>query len=229
MLNAVNIFMINFHYREIIATVIKMFFDILSAVISYLLGSISSAIIVSKVFYGKDIRNSGSGNAGATNTLRTFGKKAGLTVFLFDFLKGIIAVIIARIFVSYFNADYICIPISGFFVQLGHIFPVFFGLRGGKGVATALGCAVAIMPLTAVLLIGIFAVSVVLSKTVSLSSGICAAVYPLLAYFLSDENRMLHFIFAAGCSALIIIKHSENFARMLDGTENKISFRKKKE
>lgn len=215
--------------REIISTVIKMFYVLSSAVLSYLIGSISSAIIVSKVFYGKDIRKSGSGNAGATNTLRTFGKKAGLTVFLFDVLKGIIAVIIARAFVSYFGAEYICIPVAGFFVQLGHIFPVFFGFRGGKGVATALGCAIAIMPTTAFLLIGIFAVSVVLSKTVSLSSIICASVYPLLAYFVSDENRTLHFIFAAGCSALIIIKHSRNFARLLDGTESRISFGRKKE
>ncbi len=206
-----------------------MFYVLLSAVTSYLLGSISSAIIVSKVFFGKDIRNSGSGNAGATNTLRTFGKKAGLTVFLFDFLKGIIAVIIARIFVSFFNAEYICILIAGFSVQLGHIFPVFFSFRGGKGVATALGAAVAIMPLTAFLLMGIFAISVVFSKTVSLASGVCASVYPLLAYFISSENKTLHFIFASCCSALIIIKHSENFARLLDGTESKISFKKKKE
>ncbi len=206
-----------------------MFFVLSSAVISYLLGSISSAIIVSKVFYGKDIRNSGSGNAGATNALRTFGKKAGLTVFLFDFFKGIIAVIIAKIFVSFLNAEYFCVLIAGFSVQLGHIFPVFFGFRGGKGVATALGSAVAIMPLTAILLIGVFAVSVVLSKTVSLSSLICAAVYPLFAYFISDENQTLNFVFAASCSALIIIKHSENFARLLDGTENKISFKRKKE
>ena len=206
-----------------------MFYVISSVVISYLLGSISSAVIISKMFFGKDIRNSGSGNAGATNTMRIFGKKAGAAVFLFDFFKGIIAVMIAKLFVSYFGADYFCVPIAGFFVQLGHIFPVFFGFRGGKGVATALGSAAAIMPLTALLLAGIFAVSVVISKTVSLSSGICAAVYPLLAYFLSDEQKMLHLIFAAGCSALIIIKHSENFARLLDGNESKISFGKRKE
>lgn len=205
-----------------------MFFILSSAVISYLLGSISPAIIVSKVFFGKDIRNSGSGNAGATNTLRTFGKKAGLTVFLFDIFKGVIAVIIAEIFVSDFNADYVCIPVAGFFVQLGHVFPVFFGFKGGKGVATALGSAVAIMPLTALLLIIIFTVSVVLSKTVSLSSIICASVYPLFAYFIPNGNKTIHFIFAASCSALIIIKHSENFARLLDGTERKISFGKEK-
>ncbi len=206
-----------------------MLLILLSAAVSYFIGSISSAIIVSKFFYGKDIRNSGSGNAGATNTLRVFGKKAGLTVFLFDFVKGITAIIIARIIIYFFNASCICVPIAGFFVQLGHIFPVFFGFKGGKGVATALGSAVAIMPLTAFLLTVFFVIILILTKIVSLSSGVCASVYPLFAYFLSEEEKTLHFIFAACCSALILIKHSENFVRLIDGNENKISFRKNSE
>lgn len=206
-----------------------MLYILICSAISYILGSISTAVIISKDVYGKDIRNSGSGNAGATNALRIFGKKAGAAVFLLDFFKGMLAVLFAKMLVYYFDAPYFCILAAGFFVQLGHVFPIFFGFRGGKGVATALGCAVAIMPLTAFLLIGIFALSVVLSKTVSLSSIICASLYPLLAYFISDENRTMHFLFAACCSALIIIKHSKNFALLLDGKENKISFRKKEE
>ncbi len=206
-----------------------MLYILLCSAVSYILGSISTAVIISKTVYGKDIRNSGSGNAGATNTLRVFGKKAGAAVFLFDFFKGMLAVLFAKMLVYFLDAPYLCVLAAGFFVQLGHIFPIFFGFRGGKGVATALGCAVAIMPLTAFLLIGIFALSVVLSKIVSLSSIICASLYPLLAYFISDENKTMNFIFAAGCSALIIIKHSKNFALLLDGKENKISFRKKKE
>lgn len=201
----------------------------LSAVFSYLLGSISPSIIISKVFYKKDIRKSGSGNAGATNTLRVLGKKAGIAVFISDFFKGFLAVIVAKTFVEYFNAEFICIPIAGFFAQLGHIFPIFFGFRGGKGVATAAGSAMAVMPLTACVLLGIFALTVIITKTVSLASGISAAVYPLLAYFLSEENKAVLFIYAACCSALIIIKHFENFARLLDGKENKLSFRKRKE
>ncbi len=206
-----------------------MSFLLLSASVSYFIGSISSAVIISKVFYGKDIRNSGSGNAGATNALRILGKKAGAAVFLFDFFKGILAVLFAKILVMFFSADYICIPAAGFFVQLGHVFPIFFGFKGGKGVATAAGCAIAIMPLAALLLITAFAIIAVITKTVSLASGICAAVYPLLAYFVSDEYRTVHFIFAACCSVLIIIKHIPNFARLLDGKENKISFKKRKE
>lgn len=206
-----------------------MLFIVISAVFSYLVGSINSAVIISKVFYGKDIRNSGSGNAGATNTLRVFGKKAGIAVFLFDFLKGIFAVMFARIFVSFLGADYLCLPVAGFFAQLGHVFPLFFGFKGGKGVATAAGSAMAISPLTASVLLAVFAVTVIATKTVSLASGICAAVYPLLMYFLSAENKTVLFIYAACCSALIIIKHFENFTRLLDGKESKISFRKRKE
>ena len=117
-----------------------MLYLILSAVFSYLLGSISPSIIISKMLFGEDIRKTGSGNAGASNTVRVFGKKAGLLVFLLDFAKGFIAVIFARILVVCFGGDYICIPVAGFFAQLGHIFPIFFGFRGGKGVATAVGC-----------------------------------------------------------------------------------------
>lgn len=206
-----------------------MLYLFLSAVFSYLLGSISSAVIVSKVFYGKDIRKTGSGNAGATNALRVFGKKAGAAVFLFDFIKGTAAVILARMLVVHFSADYICILAAGFFVQLGHIFPIFFGFKGGKGVATAAGSAVAVMPTVAFILLAAFAIITAISKTVSLASGICAALYPLLAYFLTAEYKTLHLIFAACCSALIIIKHTANFARMLDGKESKISFGKKEE
>lgn len=207
----------------------KMLFIIFSAFFSYLLGSISSAVIISKLFYGKDIRNSGSGNAGATNALRVFGKKAGITVLIFDFFKGVFAVFLAKLLVSFFEADYLCLPVAGFFVQLGHVFPVFFGFKGGKGVATAAGTAMAIMPLTASVLLAVFAVTVIITKTVSLASGICAAVYPLLMYFLSAENKAVLFIYSACCSALIIIKHFENFTRLLDGKESKISFNKKKQ
>ena len=180
------------------------------------------------MLFGEDIRKTGSGNAGASNTVRVFGKKAGLLVFLLDFAKGFIAVIIARILVC-FGGDYICIPVAGFFAQLGHIFPIFFGFRGGKGVATAVGCAMAVMPTVAVILLILFIAILILSKTVALASGICAALYPLLAYFLSDINKTIHLIFAACCSVIIIIKHLDNFVRLLDGSEPKLSFGKKKE
>ena len=206
-----------------------MLYLILCAVFSYLLGSISPSIIISKMLFGEDIRKTGSGNAGASNTVRVFGKKAGLLVFLLDFAKGFVAVMIARIIVVYFGGVYICIPVAGFFAQLGHIFPIFFGFKGGKGVATAVGSAMAVMPTVAVILLILFIIILVSSKTVALASGICAALYPLLAYFLSDENKTVHLIFAACCSAIIIIKHLDNFVRLLDGSEPKLSFGKKRD
>lgn len=206
-----------------------MLYLILCAVFSYLIGSISPSIIISKMLFGKDIRKTGSGNAGASNTVRVFGKKAGLLVFLLDFSKGFIAVIIARILVVYFGGEYICIPVAGFFAQLGHIFPIFFGFRGGKGVATAVGSAMAVMPTVATILLILFIILLISTKTVALASGICAALYPLPAYFLSDEHRTIHLIFAACCSAIILIKHLDNFVRLLDGNEPKLSFGKKKE
>lgn len=203
-----------------------MIFSVISAVFSYLLGSISPSVIISKAVYGKDIRELGSGNAGATNALRSFGKKAGTLVFFLDFSKGLIAVAGARCFVYFLNAPYECILVAGFFAQLGHVFPLFFKFRGGKGVATAAGAAFAVMPLVAAALLALFAVITVITKTVSLASGICAAVYPLLAYFWSGDNASANFVFAVSCAVMIVVKHAPNFARMLDGTEKKISFEK---
>ncbi len=169
------------------------------------------------------MRTAGSGNAGATNVLRTSGKKAASLVFLFDFLKGFIAVILAKCFVLFFEAPYECVYFAGFFAQLGHCFPVFFGFRGGKGVATAAGAATAIMPVTATVLIGVFAVIALITKTASIASCTSAVLYPLLAYFMTDSNNILNFMYAASCSVLIIIMHGSNIARLLDGEEKPVS------
>ena len=211
------------HKGYIILEVIFLFFITICSAVSYLIGSISSAVIISKCLYGSDIRDLGSGNAGATNTLRVFGKKAGAAVFFLDFSKGMIAAAGAKLLVILFDAPYECVLAAGFFAQFGHTLPVFFKFKGGKGVATAAGAAFAVMPLTAAILLLSFALIAAVSKTVSLASGICAGAYPLLAYFLSDENRELNFLFAAACSALILIKHTANFVRLLDGNERKFS------
>ncbi len=200
-----------------------MQFIILSSVISYLIGSISTAVIISKMFYKTDIRNHGSKNAGATNTLRTFGKKAGAVVFISDFSKGLLAVVIARCFVAFFNAPYETLLFAGFFAQLGHIFPLFFRFKGGKGVATAAGAALGVMPFAALILLAVFTVLVLLTKIVSLSSGVCAVLYPILAYFISENHKEYKFIFAVSCAVMIIVKHAPNIARLLDGEEKKIS------
>lgn len=199
-----------------------MFFIISAAVISYFLGCINPASLISKYIYNKDIRSEGSGNPGASNTVRVFGVKAGLTVFVIDFAKGLIAVMIARILVHYFDAPYETLLVSSFAAQIGHIFPVFYRFRGGKGVATAAGAAMGIMPLTAVVLLIIFAVIFALTKTVALASIISAALYPLIAYLSGGENAKMMFVFAAACSILIIVKHYQNICRLLDGEEKPV-------
>ncbi len=198
-----------------------MNFIVISIISAYLLGSISFAVIISKRLGGRDIRTVGSGNAGATNVLRTAGKKAALWVFLSDFAKGLIAVLIARVLIFFFNAPYECIYFAGFFVQFGHCFPIFFGFKGGKGVATAAGAAMGIMPAVAAALIALFAVIALVTKTASIASCICASVYPLLACFFADSRA--GFVFSAACSVLIIIMHRSNIARLLDGEEKPVS------
>lgn len=199
-----------------------MFYFLISSVISYILGSVNFAIIFSSFLHSEDIRKKGSGNAGATNMMRIYGTKAGLTVFLCDFLKGIIAVFTARALIYFLGAPYETVLFAGFFVQFGHIYPVFFKFKGGKGVATAAGAAVAIMPLTAIILLAVFTVIVLSSKIVSLASGVCAALYPLLALYFGNENGKILFIFSACCSALILIKHLSNIDRLVKGEENEI-------
>lgn len=196
---------------------------ILSSVFAYLIGSISTAVIVSKKFYNSDIRSQGSGNAGATNALRTFGKKAAAIVFFADFSKGLIAVAAAKCLVIFFDAPNECMLLAGFFAQFGHCFPVFFRFKGGKGVATAAGAALGVMPLVAVILLAVFAVIAASTKIVSLASGICASIYPLLAYFLSGADKTINFLFASACSVLIIVMHGANFVRLIDGEEKPVS------
>ncbi len=199
-----------------------MMYYIIISVISYLIGSVNSAIIVSKKLYATDIRSHGSGNAGATNTLRTLGKKAAAIVFAFDFLKGLFSVGIAWLLIYFFDAPYECLLFAGFFVQLGHCLPIFFNFKGGKGVATAAGTAIGIMPFVAILLLAIFAVIALSSKVVSLASGVCATLYPLFAYFLTESHNTENFLFAASCSVLIIVMHTANISRLL--TENEKPF-----
>lgn len=200
-----------------------MKYIIITSVAAYLLGSISPSIMISKALHGTDIRKKGSGNAGATNILRTFGKKEAAVVFAADFLKGFVATLAALLFVRYYPIPYECVYFAGFFVQLGHCFPVYHRFRGGKGVATAAGAATCIMPITALILIAVFILMVAVTKIVSLSSIFCACIYPLLAYFLAGTDRRLLFVFSAACSVLILIMHRTNFARLIDGEEKPVS------
>lgn len=199
-----------------------MVYIILSAIIGYVIGSINFAVILSKKLYGEDIRKAGSGNPGATNMIRIYGKKVGAAVFAFDFFKGLFAVALGKILVALFNAPLETELAAGFFAQLGHVLPVFHRFKGGKGVATAVGAAFALMPLTAIILLALFAVILILTKYVAVASGICAAIYPVLAYFFGGENATEYCAFAAACSMLILIRHLSNFIRLSRGEEGKI-------
>lgn len=192
---------------------------ILSAIAGYLLGSLNSSLIVGK-FYGVDVRNHGSGNAGTTNTLRTLGKKAALFVLLGDILKGIIA----------FAAGYYIYGgqtggmLAGTAAVLGHVWPVFFGFKGGKGVLTTLAVLMLFDWPIALGLLGVFIIILLLTKYVSLGSVIAAFLFPVVSVVLGRSSEAI--IFSGIIAVLIILKHHTNISRLLNGTESKFSFSK---
>ena len=211
---------------------------LLCIVIPYFLGSLNAAILISKVFYHDDIRNHGSGNAGATNMLRTYGTKAGIFTFLGDLLKTLLAVLFGSITLGYFAGG---AAVAGFFCILGHVFPVFSHFRGGKGVASA-GTIMILLNLNSLeglLLIGvlilIFTVIAVGTKYISLASVVGVLIYPVLQSQLNvwmadaDGNPvyMPFKAFLAFLTAFIVVfRHWDNLKRLRDGTESKISFSK---
>ena len=224
------------------------------AVLSYLIGSINTSIILSKSIYGTDIRNSGSGNAGATNMLRTHGKGIAIATLICDVLKGMIAIVIATWadiiladlarestmtpFADPFTSLYIMGNlkyIAGVFVVLGHDFPVFFGFRGGKGVATSLGVALTLDWQVGLIIAVIALIIMASSRYVSLGSICAAALYPLVLFTylmvneLSTLDEQLGYIVMAFILALLlIVKHHSNIKKLRLGTENKL-FSKKEE
>lgn len=209
-----------------------MFNAFLAAAAGYLLGSVNSAVIISRLFYKDDVRTHGSGNAGTTNMLRTYGIKAAATTFFGDILKGFVSVILARYLIGSAGGD---IPVSyaaymaGYGAVLGHMFPMYFRFKGGKGVATALGAVFAIAPAIFGLLFPIGLVIAGVSGFVSLASITGAAAYPFAVWFYlirTDSFDAIELLFAFGMAALIIYNHRENIKRLLSGTENK--FYKKK-
>jgi glycerol-3-phosphate acyltransferase PlsY len=187
-------------------------------VIAYLIGSISSAIIVSKLFRLNDPRKVGSGNAGATNVLRSGNKFAALLTLIGDVLKGAIPVWLTQ---SYGTSDGI-IGLCALAALLGHIFPVYFSFDGGKGVATCLGIFTALMPIMAVIIIVIWFLVAAISRYSSLAALIAAAATIPMSFFFFDE--MLYVGVSFALVALLILKHLDNIERLKLGTERKISF-----
>ena len=216
----------------------KEFLCILFTVVfSYLFGSINSAITVCKIWKKKDIRDYGSNNAGLTNVLRVFGKGPALATLLCDLAKGVIAVVICRIVVTriagvvFFDNKLFIGYVAGLAVMLGHIFPIFYGFHGGKGVLLTATTLLAIDPLTCLFSVMVFAVVLALTKYVSVGS-ICAAVaYPIFTIVTQSMRDIQGHWINAGMAliftVLIIWMHRSNIRRLLNGTENKFGSKKK--
>jgi len=200
-------------------------------VLAYLIGSIPTAVWVSKKVYGIDIREHGSGNAGATNTFRILGSKAGSGVMLVDMLKGFIAVKLS-LFSPYpwTSEPFVNLQIFlGLAAVVGHIFPIWADFRGGKGIATLFGMILGIQPLAAVSLVGVFLLMLFLTRYVSLSSISASIAFPLLILFIFHEPEISYRLFAIATACLVVFTHHKNIGRLINGNENKVPlFRKKK-
>jgi len=196
---------------------------------AYILGSIPSAVWVGRRYYGVDVREEGSKNAGATNTFRVLGKRAGITVLIMDIIKGVMAVTLPIIMnklldLSWDYNDVIHFQlVSAISVILGHVFPLFAGFKGGKGVATSLGVIVAIHPLTAIVCFILFFIVFLISNYVSLGA-ICAAIaFPLVIHFIFGETEFWLNMFSVFLGGAVIFAHKKNIKRLINGKENKMS------
>lgn len=202
--------------------------NITALILAYLIGSIPSAVWIGRKFYNIDVREYGSGNAGATNTFRVLGKKAGIVVLIMDISKGFLAVKLATIFGNYSqeSQQYVNFKlVLGVGALIGHIFPVYVGFRGGKGVATLLGILSAVHPEAAAVCAGVFSLMLIFSHYVSLSSVTAAITYPIIIMYLFHETIPTVNIFAMAIAILVLITHQKNIERLLRGTESRISFR----
>lgn len=195
--------------------------------LAYLIGSIATSVWIGRWFYGKDVRNYGSGNAGATNTIRTFGWKAGVIVMVVDLFKGWLAVQLAFLSSFYIpkSDDFITYQmILGAAAILGHIFPVYVQFRGGKGVATLVGVVLAISPVATAVCAGIFFLTVFLTKYVSLSSILAGFSFPFVIVLIFHTTTPSLVIFSLVVSILLLFTHQKNIERLLRNEESKATF-----
>ena len=210
---------------------------------AYLLGSVNSAIIISRVLYREDIRTKGSGNAGMTNMLRTYGKRAAVLTLVGDLMKTVIALLIAALFFGFNYNGGIAIGgaqmtgecyVAGLFAVLGHIFPVYYKFKGGKGVLVTSTMALLLTPIPFLILFVVFVLTVAVSKYVSLGSVIVATLYPVVlhGYFVvafGEAMPALAAISSIVIAIIIVWCHRANLVRIGDRTENKLSFGKKRD
>ena len=229
-------YLVNHHGWNYTATLLCFF--AFSIIVSYLLGSMNTAIVVSRLFYRDDIRNHGSGNAGLTNVLRTYGAKAAVFTLLGDILKTVIAIGITGTLLGFYYhrgmsaGDGYCY-VSGLFVMLGHVFPVYYKFKGGKGVLVTATMVLMLSPITFAILFTVFVILVASSKYVSLGSVVSAVLYPVVIHgYTAVAYVPLHGLISASAiilAILIVWCHRENLQRISDRTERKLSFKKKAE
>lgn len=199
--------------------------EILLIVLAYLIGSIPTAIWVSRKFFNIDIRDYGSGNAGATNTFRVLGPKWGSFVMMVDVFKGVVATSLYILLPYYLTDEW---DRTNFMIGLGlasvigHIFPIWANFKGGKGVATLLGMAVAIQPVVAICCIGVFLMVLYLTRFVSLSSILAGVSFMVFILFIFNEKETLYRIFAVLVALMVVLTHQKNIGRILKGTESKV-------
>jgi acyl phosphate:glycerol-3-phosphate acyltransferase len=200
-------------------------------VLAYLIGSIPTAVWVGKWFYGVDVRDYGSGNAGATNTIRVLGPKAGIPVFIIDVMKGFGAASLAYFCKKDFgdhNEFYALFKfILAFFAIIGHVLPVFAGFKGGKGISTSLGVVFALLPGAALVSFVLFMIVLLISHYVSVGSMSAAIIFPFVSYFVFDCNEWAYIVFSITVVIFIFFTHRKNIRRLRKGEETKFFFKKK--
>lgn len=210
---------------------------ILMGVIAYLIGSVNFSVILSKKIAGFDVREKGSGNAGSTNMLRSVGKGAAVLTLICDILKGVIAIAIAMILGNILadSKRELLVQIAGIMVVLGHTFPIFFQFKGGKGVATSLGIILMSNWQIGLICLVFALVLMILTRIVSLGSCMAAVLFPVLTLFINEHYTVLtegkagstYLIYSIILALIVLYNHRSNIKRILNGTENKLSFSKK--
>ncbi|MDX2046959.1 MAG: glycerol-3-phosphate 1-O-acyltransferase PlsY [Chitinophagaceae bacterium] len=203
--------------------------ELILVIAAYLLGSVPTAVWISKGLFNIDIRDYGSGNAGATNSYRVLGSRWGTVVMAVDMLKGLLAVKLAFLIPYYVQNDFARTNFQiglGLCAVLGHIFPIWAGFRGGKGVATLFGLVLGISPWTALGCVGVFTLVLYVTRFVSLSSILASLAFPVFILLIFNVDNHAYRIFAVAVALLVILTHQKNISRLLRGSESKASILK---
>lgn len=199
--------------------------ELLLIVLAYLIGSVPTSVWVGRYFFNIDIRDYGSGNAGATNTYRVLGPKWGTIVMVTDMVKGIIAVKLAFLLPEYVGSEVRLVNLQvglGLAAVVGHIFPIWADFRGGKGVATLFGLVLGISPITAISCSGVFLLVLYLTRFVSLSSILASLAFPVFILLVFNVENDMYRVFAVAVALMVLLTHQKNIGRLLRGSESKV-------